>query len=35
MLSGINVMYLRIYQELTPISYNEHEKGKNVLRGKW
>jgi len=22
------MMYLRIYQELTPISYPEHEKGK-------
>jgi len=27
MLSGINMMYLRICQELTPISYHEHEKG--------
>jgi len=35
MLSVIYVMYLRKYQELTPISYHEHVKGKNVLRGKW
>jgi len=34
-LSDINMMYLKIYQELTPISYQEHEKGKSVLRGKW
>jgi len=30
MLSGINMMYLRICQELTPISYHEHEKGRSL-----
>jgi hypothetical protein len=37
MLSGINMMYLRIYQELILISYHKHKKGGggNVLRRAW
>ena len=32
MLSGVSVMYLRIYHELILISYHEQKKGKNILR---
>jgi len=32
MLSGVNVIYLRIYQEFIFIYYHKQKKGKNVLR---
>jgi len=35
MLSGVSVIYLRIYQELIFISYHEQKKGKNVLGREW
>jgi len=30
MLSGVNVTYLRIYQELILISYHEQKQGKDI-----
>jgi len=30
MLSGVNVMYLRVYRELFLISYHEQKEGKNL-----